>query len=67
MSGTLLTAQPLPQVSATPSAAYQTYAGNSQPQTLVYPSGKVQVMLRNDTQKGEPVLDLAVSAVAKGT
>jgi hypothetical protein len=67
MSGTLLTAQPLPQVSATPSAAYQTYAGNSQPQTLVYPSGKVQVMLRNDTQKGEQVLDLVVSAVAKGT
>ena len=67
MSGTLLTAQPLPQVPATPSAAYQTYAGNPQPQTLDYPSGKVQVMLRNESQSGKPVLELVAAAVAKGT
>jgi hypothetical protein len=65
MPGKLLTAQPLPQVAATPSAAYHTYVGAPQPQTLVYPSGKVQVVLRNETQAGKPVLDLAVSAVVK--
>ena len=67
MSGTLLTAQPLPQVSAAPSAAYQTYAGNPQPQTLVYPSGQVQVVLRNEPQAEPPVLHLVASAIAKGT
>jgi hypothetical protein len=57
----MITAQPLPQPPATISAAYQTYAGNPQPQTLVYRSGKLQVLLRNDTQAGIPVLDLIVS------
>jgi hypothetical protein len=67
MSGTLLTAQPLPQVSATPSAAYQTYAGNPQQQTLVYPSGQVQVVLRNGPRSGQSVLEVVASPVAKGT
>jgi hypothetical protein len=56
----MLTSQPLPTVPATPSAAYQTYAGDSQPQTLLYPSGKVQVTLRNESQSGEPVLSMRV-------
>jgi hypothetical protein len=61
-TATILTAQPLPQMPANPSAAYQTYAGNPQPQTLFYKSGKLQVVLKNETQSNDPVLDLSVSA-----
>lgn len=61
-TATILTAQPLPQISANPSAAYQTYAGNPQPQTLFYKSGKLQIVLRNETQANDPVLELIVSA-----
>jgi hypothetical protein len=58
---TMLTAQPVPQPPATISPAYQTYAGDPRPQTLLYPSGKMQLLLRNETQAKEPVLDLVVS------
>ena len=61
-TATILTAQPLPQVPVNPSAAYQTYAGDPQPQTLVYQSGKLQVVLKNETQSKDPVLDLSVTA-----
>ena len=64
---TMLTAQPPPQVSGAPSAAYQTYAGDPQPQTLFYKSGKLQVLLKNETQAQEPVLDLIVSPAAYKT
>jgi hypothetical protein len=65
-SVTVLTAQPLPPIPATPSAAYQTYAGNPPDQTLVYPSGKTQVVLHNETVDGERVLSLVVSPLAPG-
>jgi len=58
---TMLTAQPLPKPPATISPAYQTYAGNPQPQTLLYPSGKLQLVLRNETQANVPVLELIVA------
>lgn len=58
---TMLTARALPKASGAPSAAYQTYTGNPQPQTLFYKSGKVQVLLRNETQSKEPLLNLIVS------
>jgi hypothetical protein len=64
---TMLTAQPPPQVSGTPSAAYQTYAGDPQPRTLFYKSGRLQVLLKNEAQSKEPVLDLIVSPVAYKT
>jgi hypothetical protein len=63
----MLTARPLPKASGAPSAAYQTYAGNPQPQTLFYKSGKLQLVLRNETQSKDPVLDLIVSAKSGGT
>lgn len=59
---TMLTARALPKASGAPSAAYQTYVGNLQPQTLFYKSARLQVLLRNDTQATEPVLNLIVSA-----
>jgi len=59
---TMLTAQPVPQPPPTISAAYQTYSGNSQSQTLLYPSGRLQLLLRNETQSKDPVLELVVSA-----
>jgi hypothetical protein len=58
---TMLTARELPKASGAPTAAYQTYAGNLQPQTLFYKSGRLRILLRNDTQATEPVLDLIVS------
>jgi hypothetical protein len=65
-SGTVLTAQSLPDMPATPSAAYQTYAGDPKPLTLFYKSGQLQVLLRNETQSTGPVLDLIVSAMPGG-
>jgi hypothetical protein len=43
----VITAQPLPDCSTSPSAAYLTYAGNANPETLSYGSGEHQVSLRN--------------------
>ncbi len=62
MTTTMLTSQPLPKPPATPSAAYMTYAGAAQPQTLTYPSGKTQVTLRNEIQAGQTVLSMVVSS-----
>jgi hypothetical protein len=61
---TVIVARPLPTTPGLPSAAYQTYAGSPQPQTLLYSSRKEQVLLRNDTQSSEPTLDIIVSATA---
>lgn len=59
---TVIGARPLPTAPESPSAAYQTYAGNRQPQTLMYPSRKAQVVLRNNTRSSEPTLEIVVSA-----
>jgi hypothetical protein len=58
---TMLTAQSPPKPPATISPAYQTYAGNPQPQTLAYPSGRLQLELRNETLANVPVLEMTVS------
>jgi hypothetical protein len=59
---TVIVGRHLPTAPGVPSAAYQTYAGSLQPQTLLYPSRKVQVLLRNDTESNEPTLDIIVLA-----
>jgi hypothetical protein len=61
-AATVIVARPLPTAPGLPSAAYQTYAGSLQPQTLLYPSRKEQVLLRNDTESSEPTLDIIVLA-----
>ena len=62
-TSTVIAARPLPTPPASSSPAYQTYAGSQQPQTLLYPSQKEQVLLRNDTPSSEPTLDIIVSAL----
>lgn len=64
---TVIVGRHLPTAPGSPSAAYQTYAGNPQPQTLLYPSRNEQVVLRNDTQSSEPTLDIMVSATTGAT
>jgi hypothetical protein len=59
---TVIVARPLPTAPGSASAAYQTYAGSQQPQTLLYPSRKEQVLLRNGTPSSEQTLDITVSA-----
>jgi hypothetical protein len=60
-AGTILTAQPLPDISAPPSPAYKTYTGDAQPQELSYSSGDIRLSLHNTVQGSEPVLDLTVA------
>jgi hypothetical protein len=60
--GTILTTQPLPDISAPPSPAYRTYAGDAKAQELSYSTGNVQLSLRNIVQGTEPVLEFTVAA-----
>jgi hypothetical protein len=60
-TATILTSQPLPSPPRSPSAAYQTYAGDPHPQALAYSNGK-SLLLRNLVRANERVLELNVSA-----
>ncbi len=59
---TILTAQPLPTMPGPPTAAYQTYAGDSRPAIVTSASGKFQVVLRNLTRDGTGILELTATA-----
>jgi hypothetical protein len=65
MTTTMLTAQPVPQATGAPSVAYQTYAGDSHSQTLLYKSGQRQVVLSKGTQSSNPTLEIIVSSTSK--
>jgi hypothetical protein len=66
MTTTMINPQPVPKATGAPSDAYQTYAGDAHAQTLVYTSGKRQVVLCNVTQADGPALEITVSKTSKG-
>jgi hypothetical protein len=61
--GTVISAQPAPKAPEPPSAAYMTYAGKGEKQTLRNHSGSIQVELANVTEEGTPVLEITESPV----
>jgi len=59
---TVLTAHPLPEPTGPPSPAYQTYAGNSEPATVISGSGKRQIVLSNVSASGTALLMIVATA-----